>query len=274
MSQNAKLLQPKIGLGTWQMGSDRSNRTNEVAALKAGIELGATVIDTAEMYASGGAEEVTGEAIAGQRDKIFLVTKVLPSNASLDGTIEACERSLRRLGTDYVDLYLLHWPGSHPLTETVKAFETLRSRGRIKQWGVSNFDPEEMKGLFALENGSNCAVNQVYYSFGSRGVEFDLLPWQTERDVATMAYCPLDQGRLVNDERLRPIADKHSATIAQIALAWLMVQPNVIPIPKSAKVSRVQENVNARNIKLDDSDLQEIARLFPPPTRSTPLKTT
>ncbi|MFT5196398.1 MAG: diketogulonate reductase-like aldo/keto reductase [Cellvibrionaceae bacterium] len=274
MTRNKDLLQPRIGLGTWKMGSSKSEQAAEVAALQAGIEMGVTVIDTAEMYADGGAEEVTGEAIKGIRDNIFLVTKVLPSNASLTGTITACERSLRRLGTDRIDLYLLHWKGSHPLKETVEAFETLRERGLIKQWGVSNFDPQDIQKLYGLESGRNCAVNQVYYSLGSRGVEYDLLPWQEKQDVATMAYCPLDQGRIVNDGRLQPIADKHNATIAQIALAWLMGQPGVIPIPKSAKVSRVIENVNARDIKLDTADSEQLDRLFPPPTQPIPLIST
>lgn len=274
MTRNSALLQSRIGLGTWQMGSDRSNRANEVSALRAGIEMGVSVIDTAEMYASGGAEEVTGEAIAGQRDKIFLVTKVLPSNASRSGTIAACENSLRRLGTDVIDLYLLHWSSSHPLADTVSAFEELRERGLIKQWGVSNFDPDDMQALFDLPNGRNCAVNQVYYSLGTRGVEYDLLPWQANNNVATMAYCPLDQGRLVADERLKPLANKHNATIAQIALAWAMTRPDVIPIPKSAKVSRVHENVNARDIKLDGEDLAELDRIFPPPTQPVPLMMT
>jgi diketogulonate reductase-like aldo/keto reductase len=274
MTRNKDLLQPRIGLGTWKMGSSKSEQAAEVAALQAGIEMGVTVIDTAEMYADGGAEEVTGEAIKGIRDNIFLVTKVLPSNASLTGTITACERSLRRLGTDRIDLYLLHWKGSHPLKETVEAFETLRERGLIKQWGVSNFDPQDIQKLYGLESGRNCAVNQVYYSLGSRGVEYDLLPWQEKQDVATMAYCPLDQGRIVNDGRLQPIADKHNATIAQIALEWLMGQPGVIPIPKSAKVSRVIENVNARDIKLDTADSEQLDRLFPPPTQPIPLIST
>ena len=274
MSRNKLLLDSKIGLGTWKMGFDRSDRADEVAALKAGIEMGVTVIDTAEMYANGGAEEVTGEAIAGQRDKIFLVTKVLPSNASRSGTIQACEDSLRRLGTDVIDLYLLHWSSSHPLSGTVEAFEELIQRGLIKQWGVSNFDPDDMQTLFGLPAGPNCGVNQVYYSLGARGIEFDLLPWQADHDVATMAYCPLDQGRLVADERLRPIANKHNATIAQIALAWTMTRPGVIPIPKSAKVSRVRENVNARDIKLDENDLAELDRIFPPPTQAIPLMMT
>lgn len=272
-SRNKNLLAPRIGLGTWQMGSDRSNRANEVAALQTGIEMGVTVIDTAEMYASGGAEEVTGEAIAGRRDDLFVVTKVLPSNASRTGTIEACERSLRRLDTDVIDLYLLHWMGSYPLEETVEAFEILRDRGLIKQWGVSNLDPQDMQTLYAIDAGPNCAVNQVYYSLGARGIEYDLLPWQAEHDVATMAYCPLDQGRLANNDHVQPIANKHGVTVAQIALAWLMTRPDVIPIPKSSKVTRVQENVNARNIKLDEADLASLDQLFPPPTAPVPLKT-
>ncbi|MGB0389098.1 MAG: aldo/keto reductase [Ardenticatenaceae bacterium] len=272
--RNNDLLKPRMGLGTWQMGSSRANRANEVAALRAGIEMGVTVIDTAEMYASGGAEEVTGEAIAGVRDDIFLVTKVLPYNASRSGTIAACERSLKRLKVDYIDLYLLHWQGSHPLEETIEAFEMLRERGVIKQWGVSNFDTEDMEDVWAQNGGRNCGVNQVYYSLGARGVEYDLLPWQKAHDVATMAYCPLDQGELARDKRLQPIADKHHATKAQIALAWLMIRAEVIPIPKSAKVARVIENVNARDITLDAQDLRSLDHLFRPPTRKIPLKMT
>ncbi|MEM7114306.1 MAG: aldo/keto reductase [Chloroflexota bacterium] len=272
-NRNEQLLKSRLGLGTWQMGFSDNNRANEVAALRAGIEMGVTVIDTAEMYASGKAEEVTAEAIADCRDDIFLVTKVLPSNASLAGTIAACERSLKRLNTDYIDLYLLHWPAPHPLAETVEAFETLHQRGLIKQWGVSNFDMDGMEELWDLAAGANCSVNQVYYSLGARGLEYDLLPWQAARDVATMAYCPLDQGSIVGDQRLQPLADKHSATIAQIALAYLMLRPDVISIPKSAKVSRVIENANARNIVLDEADQATLDSLFPPPTEKQPLKT-
>ena len=207
--RNQTMLASKIGLGTWNMGFDKSAEAQEVAALKTGIEMGVTVIDTAEMYASGRAERVTAEAIKGVRDRLYLVTKVLPSNASYDGTINACEQSLKRLGTDVIDLYLLHWGTSHPLQGVVDAFETLVERGMIKQWGVSNFDPADMQRLTSLNGGANCAVNQVYFSMSQRGIEYDLLPWQAEQDVATMAYCPLDQGRLVNEAGLRPIADKH-----------------------------------------------------------------
>lgn len=272
-NRNEQLLKPRLGLGTWQMGFSPANRADEVAALRAGIEMGVSVIDTAEMYASGKAEEVTGEAIAGQREAVFLVTKVLPSNANLSGTIAACERSLRRLKCDYIDLYLLHWQSLHPLAETVAAFETLVQRGLIRQWGVSNFDTDEMAELWQLEHGPNCGVNQVYYSLAARGIEYDLLPWQGAHDVATMAYCPLDEGSLVRNGRLQPLADKHNATIAQIALAYLMLRPDVIPIPKSAKVSRVIENANARNIALDTADRQLLDALFPPPTAKTALKT-
>ena len=271
-NRNKKLLDSQLGLGTWQMGVSPDNHADEVNALRAGIDMGVTVVDTAEMYAGGKAEEVTGEAIAGLRERIFLVTKVLPSNASLSGTVSACERSLVRLNVEYVDLYLLHWPGSHPLQETIEAFESLRHRGLIKQWGVSNFDVDEMENLYHHAAGEQCAVNQVYYSLGSRGIEYDLLPWQAKKGVATMAYCPLDQGRIINDSRMTPIADKHEATVAQIALAYIMIRPNVIPIPKSAKVSRVVENVKAREIALDGEDLQLLDELFPPPAAKVPLK--
>lgn len=270
---NHPLLSPRMGLGTWQMGNSSNNRAQEVAALRRGIEMGITMIDTAEMYASGGAEEVTGEAVAGQRDNIYIVTKVMPSNASRRGTIDACEQSLKRLNTDYIDLYLLHWKSAHPLHETVEAFEALRQRGLIKDWGVSNFDTDDMQKLWRLENGAHCIANQVYYSLGARGIEFDLLPWQEEHGVGTMAYCPLDQGRIVNDECLQPIADKHNATRAQIALAYLMRDSMVVPIPKSSKPERVVENANARNIELDGADMETLNQLFPPPSHKVPLKT-
>lgn len=262
----------RMGLGTWYMGSNRAERAKEVAALCAGIDAGIRLIDTAEMYANGGAEEVTGEAIAGQRDQIYLVTKVLPSNASRSGTIGACERSLRRLGTEYVDLYLLHWQGSHPLEETIDAFETLRDRGLIRAWGVSNFDAGDMQEIYGLPGGDACQVNQVYYSLSARSIEFDLLPWQQARNIATMAYCPLDQGQLATNPHLQPLADKHNATCAQIALAWIMQQPLVLPIPKSASIERTIENANARQIVLDADDLKTLDDLFPPPTRKTHLK--
>ena len=273
-NRNQQMLDSKLGLGTWKMGSMSGDEAAEVAALQHGLDMGVTVIDTAEMYASGGAERVVGKAIKDRRENLYVVTKVLPSNASHRGTVLACERSLARLGTDVVDLFLLHWSGSHPLQETVNAFEELRERGLIKQWGVSNFDPADMQALFDLEHGENCAVNQVYYSMGARGIEFDLLPWQAEHDVAAMAYCPLDQGQLIHDERLRPIADKHAKTIAQIALAWIMTRPGVIPIPKSSSIQRTEDNVHSRDIVLDAEDMALIDQIFPPPTRAVPLKST
>lgn len=272
-TQHERLLKPRLGLGTWQMGRSASDRAKEVAAIRAGIERGVTVIDTAEMYASGGAEAVTGEAIADVRNDVFVVTKVLPANASRRGAVEACLRSLERLRVDTVDLYLLHWKSQHPLQETIEAFETLRERGLIRSWGVSNFDTTDMKAMHRLENGDRCVANQVYYSLGARGVEYDLLPWQAAHSVATMAYCPLDQGRLVNDKRLRPLAQKHDATHAQIALAYLMLDPHVIPIPKSSNPERVVENAAARDIILDVEDRRQIDALFSPPTTKVPLKT-
>lgn len=274
MSRNQALLAPRLGLGTWKMGSMPDKRESEVAALRTGIDMGVNLIDTAEMYASGGAEEVTGEAISHyDRDTLYIVTKVLPSNASRQGTIDACERSLKRLGIDQIDLYLLHWVGSYPLADTVDAFETLVDRGLIKHWGVSNFDVYEMQDLYGLDAGDHCGVNQVYYSLGQRGIEFDLLPWQAEHDVATMAYCPLDQGRLPKDMRLLSIAEKHRATIAQVGLAYLMHNPKVVPIPKSANISRVKENANARGITLDAEDLAQLDAIYPPPERAVPLYT-
>ncbi len=255
------------------MGFDPSEKANEIAALRAGIEMGATVIDTAEMYASGGAEEVTGEAIAGIRNSITLVTKVLPSNASYSGVIAACQRSLRRLQVEQIDLYLLHWPSSTPIQETIDAFEELRHRSLIKQWGVSNFDLAQMEETFGATSGENCAVNQIYYSLSQRGAEFDLLPWQKQKDVAVMAYCPLDQGRLIDDHSLDKVAKKHNVTRAQVALAWLMLNPNNIPIPKSASVARTKENVRARDIVLDEEDIQHLNAAYPPPTAASPLKT-
>ncbi|MEM8857136.1 MAG: aldo/keto reductase [Chloroflexota bacterium] len=267
------LLKERVGLGTWNMGFKVAEKAQEVSALRAGIEAGANVIDTAEMYAHGGAEEVTAEAIKGIRDQLFVVTKVVPSNASYDGTIAACESSLKRLEIDVIDLYLLHWKGSHPIQETVNAFEKLVERGLIKRWGVSNFDRQDMENLFTLEAGERCAANQVYYSLSERGVEYDLLPWQEKNGVATMAYCPLDQGRLIHDAGIQPIADKHGVTVAQIALAWLTVRPEVAPIPKSSSVERTIQNVAAREIEFDAEDLERLDQIFPSPDRPTPLKT-
>ena len=265
---------PALGLGTWHMGETAARRTSEVAALKAGIDLGLTVIDTAEMYADGGAETVVAEAIAGQRDGVFLVSKVLPGNASLKGTLAACERSLKRLKTEVIDLYLLHWRGGTPLSETVRAFEQLKGSGKIRHWGVSNFDVDDMEELMGVEHGGTCAVNQVQYSLTARGVEWDLLPWQQKRGIPLMAYCPLGGGDLVDHPALQPLARKHATTPAVIAIAYLLARSGVQPIPKSAKPERMKELATARGIALDTDDAAALDHAFPPPRRKQSLAMT
>lgn len=263
---------PALGLGTWHMGENRSEAASEVRALQAGIDCGMTLIDTAEMYASGGAEEITGEAIRGRRDQVFLVSKVLPSNASHQGTIAACEASLKRLGTDHIDLYLLHWPGRHPLGKTVEAFEELRTSGKITRWGVSNFDTVGMRQLSALPQGGNCAANQVLYNLSTRGIEFDLMPWMTENAMPLMAYSPLDEGRLMRHHGLGKMAGRLGVTPAQLALAFLISRDNVIAIPKSSSPERVAENRASADIELSEDQLAELDQLFPPPRSREPLQ--
>jgi diketogulonate reductase-like aldo/keto reductase len=263
-----------LGLGTWHMGESAANRKAEVAALKAGIELGLTVIDTAEMYANGGAEAVVAEAIAGQRDHVFLVSKVLPSNASFKATLSACEASLKRLKTGVIDLYLLHWRGGTPLQETVRAFEQLKADGKIRHWGVSNFDTDDMEELFTAGGGSNCAANQVQYSLTSRGIEWDLLPWQQKRSMPLMAYCPLGGGELANHRALAPLARKHTVAPAAIALAFLLSKPGVLPIPKTSRPGRVGELAQALAITLDAEDHAALDHAFPPPRRKRSLAMT
>ena len=257
---------PALGLGTWHMGERSQAAKDEAAAIRLGIELGMTLIDTAEMYGNGGAEEVIAEAIAGQRDKLFIVSKVYPHNASRDGVPAACERSLRRLRTDRIDLYLLHWRGSHPLPETVAAFEKLRAEGKIRYWGVSNFDTRDMQGLARLQDGANCAANQVLYHVGSRGIEFDLLPWCRQHHMPIMAYSPVGQGgSLLRSKVLAAVAKRHDATPAQIAIAWTLRHDNVISIPKAADLRHVRENAAAGAIVLSEADLKEIDSAHPPP---------
>ncbi|TPI14755.1 aldo/keto reductase [Mesorhizobium sp. B4-1-3] len=263
---------PVLGQGTWKMGEDRRRRADEVAALKLGLDLGITLIDTAEMYASGGAEEVVAEAIAGRRDETFLVSKVLPSNASRTSVKRACESSLKRLSTDRIDLYLLHWPGSVPLSETVEAFEALRAEGNIRYWGVSNFDTDEMEDLVGLSSGGNVQTNQVLYNLSRRGPEFDLAPWCAERGIPLMAYSPVEQGALARNARLEAVASRHNATAAQIALAWMMAQPGVIAIPKAGRQEHVRQNAAALDIELTPEDFAELDRAFPPPTRKRGLE--
>lgn len=263
---------PVLGQGTWKMGEDRRRRADEVAALKLGLDLGITLIDTAEMYAGGGAEEVVAEAIAGRRDETFLVSKVLPSNASRAGVKRACESSLKRLSTDRIDLYLLHWPGSVPLSETVEAFEALKAEGKIRHWGVSNFDTDEMEDLVGLPSGGNVQTNQVLYNLSRRGPEFDLAPWCAERGIPLMAYSPVEQGALARNARLDAIAARHKATAAQIALAWVMAQQGVIAIPKAGRQEHVRQNAAALDIKLTAEDFADLDRAFPPPTRKRGLE--
>lgn len=261
-----------LGQGTWKMGEDIRRRGDEVAALRLGLDLGVTLIDTAEMYASGGAEEVVAEAIAGRRDEVFLVSKVLPSNASRAGVQRACENSLKRLATDRIDLYLLHWPGSVPLAETVEAFEALKKAGKIRHWGVSNFDIEEMEDLAGLPDGGNVQTNQVLYNLVRRGLEFDLAPWSRKRGIPLMAYSPVEQGALARNARLDAVAVRHGATAAQIALAWVMQQEGVIAIPKASSQEHVRQNFAALDIKLTPQDIADLDRAFPPPTRKRGLE--
>lgn len=261
-----------LGQGTWKMGEDARRRAGEVNALKLGLDLGMTLIDTAEMYASGGAEDVVAEAITGRRDELFLVSKVLPSNASRSGVARACENSLKRLRTDRIDLYLLHWPGSVPLGETVDAFEALKKAGKIRHWGVSNFGTDEMEELTGLSSGDHVQTNQVLYNLSRRGPEFDLAPWSRQRGIPLMAYSPVEQGALARNSRLETIAARHNATSAQIALAWVMAQPGVIAIPKASSQEHVRQNVAALDVKLTSEDLAELDRAFPPPTRKRGLE--
>lgn len=268
-----------LGLGTWRMGEAPRHRAAEVAAVRAAIAMGYRLIDTAEMYGEGGAEEVVGQAVAEalragdvRREALFIVSKVYPHNASRRGTPAACARSLARLGLDHIDLYLLHWRGNLPLAETCDAMRDLAAQGRIARWGVSNFDVGDMEELAAAcGEPLDCAVNQVYYSAGERGPEFSLLPWQRERGMPLMAYSPIDQGALAADARLRPMAERLGLSAAQLALAWVVSQPGVAAIPKAAREDHLRDNLAAAAVQLSPEDLAEIDRLHPPPRRKTPL---
>ncbi len=265
---------PALGLGTWHMGENRSTRQAEADALRAGIDLGITVIDTAEMYGDGGAEEVVAEATAGRRDEVFLVSKVMPQNASLKGTIAACEKSLKRLKTGRIDLYLLHWRGRYPLADTVAGFERLRADGKIGEWGVSNFDVADMAELALVEDGKRCAANQVMYHLGERGVEWQLLPEAQRVHMPIMAYCPLGQGNLLRNATVVRLAKKHNVAASAVALAFLLGKPGVLAIPKSAHAERVREFAAAPGVKFDKDDLALLDREFPPPKRKTSLAMT
>lgn len=262
---------PVLGQGTWQMGESGNIEANEIASLRRGLDLGMTLIDTAEMYASGGSERVVGKAIHGRRDETFIVSKVLPSNASKPKVQEACERSLRNLGLERIDLYLLHWRGRTPLAETVAAFQQLKAEGKIGAWGVSNFDVNDMEELMALPGGKDVAANQVLYNLNSRGIEHDLLSWCQARGIAVMAYSPLDEGRLIGDARLRNFAAARGLTAAQIALAFVLRHDGVIAIPKTSSPGRAEENLQAAALDLTPDDLLELDAMFPPPRTKIPL---
>ncbi|MEF2074320.1 aldo/keto reductase [Consotaella aegiceratis] len=264
---------PVLGQGTWMMGEGRNAYSDELRALRVGLDAGMTLIDTAELYGAGDSEELVGEAIEGRRDEVFLVSKVMPSNASREGTKEACETSLARLGTDRLDLYLLHWRGGYPLAETIEAFQELIAEGKILRWGVSNFDVSDMEELLRVPGGRDCAVNQILYNLEERGIEFDLLPWMAERGMPAMAYSPLWQGgaRMLHDPALVEVADCHDASPAQIALAFTIRRAGVIAIPKAGRLDHVHENAVADEIDLTDEDCVALDQAFPPPRRKQPL---
>lgn len=257
---------PVLGQGTWYMGDEPRRRAEEIATLRLGLDLGMSLIDTAEMYGDGASEKLVGEAIAGRRDEVFLVSKVLPSNASRNGTIVACERSLKRLGTDRIDLYLLHWRGRTPFAETIAAFEALQDAGKIRHWGVSNMDVDDMSEIARASGGDAIATNQVLYNLTRRGIEYDLLPQAQAKGLPLMAYSPIEQGRLTEYPEVEDIADKHGVTPAQIALAWVLRQQGVIAIPKASTLSHVQDNRAALDVKLTEEDLAELDEVFPPPS--------
>lgn len=263
---------PALGQGTWYMGERAGARAGEVAALRAGLDLGLTLVDTAEMYADGGAEEVVGEAIAGRRDGVFLVSKVYPHNASRAGVVAACERSLRRLRTDVIDLYLLHWRGSHPFSDTIAGFETLVRAGKIRMWGVSNLDTDDMTELLATPGGRACATDQVLYNPGRRGPELDLFPAMEKAGIPVMAYSPIEQARLPRGGALGAVAAKHGVDPFTVALAWVMRSGNVIAIPKASRIAHVTANARAATLELDAADLAALDRAFPAPPRRVPLE--
>lgn len=263
---------PRLGLGTWQMGDEPAHRADEIAALRAGLELGFPLIDTAEMYGSGRAEELVAEAIDGRRDQVFLVTKVLPQNASARGTVAACERSLRRLRTDRVDLYLLHWPGSHPIVETLAGFEELVRAGKVLRWGVSNFDEEELDAM-AGAGGAACAANQVYYNLAHRGAESRVMPWCRAHGVVVQAYTPLDQGRLALAAPVRRVAQRLGVAASAVALAWTVRERGAAAVVKSGREDRVRHLAAALSLRLSDEDLRHLDAAFPPPKGPAPLET-
>ena len=263
---------PALGMGTWHMGERTRERAREVATLRLGIDLGMALIDTAEMYAEGGAEEVVGEAIAARRDEVFLVSKVYPHNASRRGVMAACRRSLKRLSTDRLDLFLLHWRGEVPLAETIAGFESLREAGSIRAWGVSNFDRSDIEELLGIPGGGHCSANQVLYNLGCRGIEWDLLPLCRRHGIAVMAYSPFDEGRLLRNSKLKALAERAVVTPAQLALAWLLAQENMAAIPKASDPRHVHDNRSALDVRFPQDLRAEIDRVFPPPSGPSALK--
>ena len=262
---------PSMGLGTWHMGERIGNPKTEVDALVRGLDLGATLIDTAEMYARGGAERVVGSAIKGRRDNVFIVSKIVPHNASFDGTMRACENSLQRMEIESIDLYLLHWPGNHPLESTVSAFEKLKTDGKIKHWGVSNFDTSDMQELYGIPEGKNCQINQVLYNLSRRGIEWDLLPWCRSMGLPIMAYSPIEQGRLLENKKLKALAGEIGVSAAQLSIAWSIRKNDIITIPKASNLEHVGQNIDAWTIKLERAILDELDKLFEPPVRKKGL---
>lgn len=263
---------PRLGMGTWCMGERIQNRQSEIKALQYGLDLGLSLIDTAEMYGEGGAEEVIAAAIADRRSEVFLVSKVYPHNASKQGAIAACERSLNRLKTDYLDLYLLHWRGSIPLAETMEAFQALKQAGKIRSYGVSNFGITDLEEVVSLSSGAEIATNQVLYNLSRRGIEWDVLPWCRQRRIPIMAYSPVEQGRLLQNRTLKTIAQARGVTPAQIAIAWLLHQDPVIVIPKSSRIDHLEQNRAALDLKLDDDELKKLDHAFPLPKQPIPLE--
>jgi diketogulonate reductase-like aldo/keto reductase len=263
---------PALGQGTWHMGEDRERRDEEVESLRLGLDLGMSLIDTAEMYGDGAAEEVVGEAIRGARDGVFLVSKVLPQHATRGGTVAACTRSLKRLMTDRLDLYLLHWRGDVPLEDTLEGFAELTREGAIRYWGVSNFDVDDMEDLVSIPGGEDVQTDQVLYNLARRGIEYDLLPWCDVEEVPVMAYSPIEQGRLLADPTLQAIAARHGATKSQVALAWVLRHRHVIAIPKAATRAHVRENRGALDVALTRQDLSDLDRVFPPPKAKRALE--
>jgi diketogulonate reductase-like aldo/keto reductase len=263
---------PVLGQGTWGMAEDPNRRANEIAALRTGLDLEMTLIDTAEMYADGGAEELVAEAIAGRRNDAFLVSKVLPDHATQRGTIAACEHSLRRLKTDRIDLYLLHWRSRVPLAETLEAFDKLMRTGKIRHWGVSNFDVADMEELVTVTGGDAGATDQVLYNLTRRGIEYDLLPWCEQHNLPVTAYSPIEQGRLLNHPALHSIATRHGVTAARVALAWVLRRDNLNAIPRAGTPAHVRENRAALTLVLTEEDVAALDHAFPPPTGPRPLE--